>query len=272
MKDWLPLLEAPDVGARRFAIEKIGDQDSPRGCCRVGETAIAIPTVPCAIKRWLVWVSSNHGREALAEELLEEESPEETWLLLDRKRPWPGIIPPRCGRNYSIEHVNTWRPRTVGPTRLFFVLRETDAQRAPRPPGRACPGACARRSNIRAPCNTCGCWARDPALGEELRFQLAACGLKVSPHDLSAEGRSADPSLDQFARLIHSHETDPLVYIQKAAWLDPEDLLYLGFHFAEGSGADRNFGGEVLKLALKRSPRSQVGKDAKSKLRSSGLI
>ena len=57
----------------------------------------------------------------------------------------------------------------------------------------------------------------------------------------------------------------------RATWLDPEDLLYIGFHFAEGTGPDRTFGGEVLKLVLKRSPKSQVGKDAKSKLRSSGL-
>jgi hypothetical protein len=110
---------------------------------------------------------------------------------------------------------------------------------------------------------------RDPAIGEALRFELAACGLKVSPKDLAS--RAGDPAIQQFARLVHSHETDPLDYVKKATWLAPEDLFFVGFHFAEGTGAEREFGGAVLKLVLKKSPKTQVGKDARAKLRSAGL-
>ena len=57
----------------------------------------------------------------------------------------------------------------------------------------------------------------------------------------------------------------------KVKWLDPEDLYYLGFHFAEQGGYQRQFGADVLKLVLKRSPRSKVAQAAKSKLRSAGM-
>src|SRR5581483_7158802 len=110
-----------------------------------------------------------------------------------------------------------------------------------------------------------------PACGEGLRFELAACGLKVSPRDLSAEARAADPCLHQFSRLVHSHETDPLAYLSRAAWLGPEDLFYLGFHFVEGKGPERDFGAGALRLLVKRKPASKLAKDAKRKLASAGM-
>ncbi len=51
---------------------------------------------------------------------------------------------------------------------------------------------------------------RDPACAESVRFEVAACGLKLSSHDLAAEARSADHSLQQFARLVHNPETPPI--------------------------------------------------------------
>ena len=66
-------------------------------------------------------------------------------------------------------------------------------------------------------------------------------------------------------------DTDPLDYLKQAKWLEAEDLFYLGFHFVEGAGVDRTFGGQVLHLLLKRSPKSKLAKDAKRKLRSQGL-
>ncbi len=112
---------------------------------------------------------------------------------------------------------------------------------------------------------------REPACGEALRFEMAACGLKVSEHDLAIESRSADPCLQQFTRLVHSHDVDPAQRFKQAKWLAPEDLFYLGFHFAEGNRQEREFGAQALRLVLQRSPRSKMAKDAKSKLRRTGL-
>ena len=85
------------------------------------------------------------------------------------------------------------------------------------------------------------------------------------------ESRATDPGLQQFAGLIHRHETDPIEMVAKARWLDAEDLFYLGFHFAEQNGAPQKFGGNVLRLLLKRSGKSKLAKDARAKLRSAGL-
>jgi hypothetical protein len=100
---------------------------------------------------------------------------------------------------------------------------------------------------------------------------MAACSLKLAEHDLSAEVRTAEPSLQQFARLIRSHETDPGTRLKAARWLSAGDLYYLGFHFIEGERQDREFGVQALRLVLTRSPGSKLARDAKSKLKSAGL-
>jgi hypothetical protein len=112
---------------------------------------------------------------------------------------------------------------------------------------------------------------RDPACGEETRWELAATGLKLSKKDLSPEARAADPSLGQFSRLLRNPAFHVLTHLRKATWLDQHDLFYLGFHFSEQDRRDREFGGEVLELLLKRFPRSPVAKDARRKLKSEGL-
>jgi hypothetical protein len=59
--------------------------------------------------------------------------------------------------------------------------------------------------------------------------------------------------------------------LDKTKWLEPEDLFYLGFHFIEKDGSPRRFGGFVLQLLLKRSPKSKLAKDAKAKLKAAGV-
>lgn len=113
--------------------------------------------------------------------------------------------------------------------------------------------------------------SRHPACAETMRFESAACSLKLSGHDLAVESRNADPTLQQFARLICNHEVDPADRLEKEKWLGPKDLFYLGFHFVEGDKLERDFGARALQLLIKHSPRSKLAKDAKSKLRSAGL-
>ena len=93
----------------------------------------------------------------------------------------------------------------------------------------------------------------------------------MSGKDLAAETRATDPCLHQFAALVHRHETDPMDYVSKARWLDADDLFYLGFHFVELPKPDKEFGGQVLNLLIKRFPGSKRTKESKNKLRSQGL-
>jgi hypothetical protein len=48
-------------------------------------------------------------------------------------------------------------------------------------------------------------------------------------------------------------------------------LFYLGFHFIERMKEERDFGADVLRLLIRRSPKTKLAKDAKNKLRSQGL-
>jgi hypothetical protein len=64
---------------------------------------------------------------------------------------------------------------------------------------------------------------------------------------------------------------DLIGHVTKAKWLDAEDLFYVGFHFAEQTHRAQEFGKAVLELVVKRSPKSEVGKQAKRKLKSQAL-
>jgi len=102
-------------------------------------------------------------------------------------------------------------------------------------------------------------------------LELACVGLKLSSRELSAESRAADPCLGHFGHLLQQDEAELVKQIEKTKWLEPEDLYYVGFHFAEQQGRARKFAADVLKLVVKRSPRSKVAQAAKSKLKSAAL-
>jgi len=109
--------------------------------------------------------------------------------------------------------------------------------------------------------------ARDPAIGFPIRLGMAACGLKVSSKDLDDTARGHDHSLHDFAIVAAADQAAVLAHLEKTPWLDAEDLYYLGFHFAESSGL-REFGGEVLKLLIKKYGKTKLASSAKNKLKS----
>jgi HEAT repeat protein len=269
LSDWLHLLEAPDVAVRRLALEKIGDRDS---------TAVAAALLrqldhPDRSLRDQALVrlgQLDHGRQALAEAVLKADSPDRAWLLARSQAPFV--------RDYSkalreqlfkqaCTHLEAGDRRADA---LLFLLREADPQSLrDRLEER---GLALRKKKQYAKALACfRLLCRDPACGAPLRFELAASGLKLSSRDLSAEARAGDPCLEQFANLVHAVGAELLDYVKWAKWLEPEELFYLGFHFAEKHHQEQQFGGQVLHLVLERSPRSGVAKDAKSKLRREGL-
>ena len=113
--------------------------------------------------------------------------------------------------------------------------------------------------------------ARDPALGFPLRFELAACGLKLSAQEVSTEARKSDPCLHQFALLAQQDEPELLKAIDQAKWLEPDDLYYLGFHFAEEDRRYWPLAGELLQRVIKRGPKAKTAAAAKAKLKRAGL-
>jgi HEAT repeat protein len=268
-RHWLALLEAPDVAARRFAVEKL--RDLP-----VAEVARALVAQLRHPDRGLrddalaALRGSEVGRRALLDLLLEAPTAEEAWSLARAQTASAGELagPDREKLFARACAYQDDEDRRAEP--LWFLLREMDAawtrdrieERAlARRKKKDYPGALAYLRLL----------TRDPACGEDIRFELAATGLKESPHDPAAAARQGDPALNQFARLLQNPAFDIAGRMAKAKWLDAEDLFYLGFHFAEQTHQARAFGRQVLELLIKRSPRSELAKSARRKLKSEGL-
>jgi HEAT repeat protein len=102
----------------------------------------------------------------------------------------------------------------------------------------------------------------------EARFQLGVCELKSSKKVIS-RGPNADPCLSTFSALSKVRDFSIIDRLREES-LDPEDLYYLGFSFAERNEAEQALGGDILTLLTEIAPKSKVAKMAKNKLVSMG--
>jgi hypothetical protein len=268
-KDWLPLLLTGEVAARRLAIEKltgIDSQDVAAALLRQlwhPDTALRQEVIKALgrIKR---------GRDALIRALLAADSPDDAWNLARTQIALKeGFAAGHKRRLFTLacEYLESEDRRADA---LLFLLREIDAKDLRDQLEERALDLRKKRKYALA-LMYLRLLGRDPACAESLRFEAAGCGLKNSQHDLAQESRSADPALQQFARLIHSHDIEPATRLKQARWLEAEDLFYLGCHFVEGDKQEREFGAQSLRLLLDRWPRAKIAKDARSKLKSAGL-
>jgi hypothetical protein len=213
---------------------------------------------------------TQHGREALATALLTAQSADEAWTFARAQGPFVRDYPAGLRAKLFSQACTYLEAGDRRADALLFLLRDADSA-ALREQLEARASALRKKKAYATALIYLRLLTRDPASGEALRFEMAACALKVSETTLAIESRTADPSLQQFARLVHSHDVDPAERLKKAKWLAPEELFYVGFHFTEGDRQEREFGAQALRLAIQRGPRSKLAKDAKSKLRSAGL-
>ena len=269
LPDWVVLLEAPDPTVRRAALDKVGDNDTAKVAAALlkqldqGDRSLR----DAALARL---ARLKEGRKALAGALLEADSVDRAWLLARAQAALAADHPAELRDRVwdrACEYLESADRRADA---LIFVLREADA-RALRDRLEERALALRKKKQYDRALTYLHLLTRDPACGAAVRFEQAGCALKLSPKDLAAESRAADAALEQFANLIHHHETELPELLAGAKWLEPEDLFYLGFHFAEKDRQEQKFGGVALKLLAERSPRSKLAKDAKAKLLREGL-
>jgi len=267
--EWLALLDAPDVTVRHFAIEKLGERDSP-------EIASALlkqldhPGKFLGAQAVVRLAKMKHGRSALGEALLKAESPEKCWFLAKELAAPAKEFPTAWGAPLFPKACSWLDANDRRGEALLSLLRDLDPEGVhKRLEKRAL--ELRKKKKYADAVNYLRLIVRDPACAPATRMELGACGLRISNHDLSGEARAADHALLQFNRLLPGYESEILAFLKKTKWLGPEDLFYLGFHFADQSGPSRKFGGQVLKLLIQRSGRTKVAQDAKRKLRSAGL-
>jgi hypothetical protein len=269
LSDWLTLLDAPDVAVRRAALDKLQDRDN----AVVAEALVRQLHHP---DRWLREQALgclgrlSEGRKALALALLKAQTPDDAWALARSQERFVADYDARLRQQIFTEACAYLEAADRRADALLHLLRAADAHEVrDRLEERAL--ALRKKKQYEKAQVYLRLLTRDPACGAGIRLEAAACALKLSPRDLAHDSREADPCVEQFVRLIHNHEAETLDFVTRAKWLDPEELFYLGFHFVEKERQEKKFGGAALNLVIKRSPRSKLAKDAKSKLLSAGL-
>ncbi|HEV3202930.1 MAG TPA: HEAT repeat domain-containing protein [Gemmataceae bacterium] len=269
LDDWLPLFDAPDPATRRFAIEKLGHKDHPRVVQPLMDQ-LKHPDRSLGDQALRCLAQLRHGREALAHTFLAADSPDQAWMLARGQAPFAKDYPILLRNKIFAKACKFLESGDRRADAFLFLLRQAEGgDLRERLEERA--AALRKKKQYAAALIYLKLLSRDPACGEPIRFELAACGLKLSDKALEADARAADRSLEQFAALLHRHAIDLVGWVAKAKWLEPEDLFYLGFHFVEGTKEEKEFGAGVLRLLGKRAPQTKLAKDARNKLRSQGL-
>ncbi len=266
---WLALFEGSDVGARRLALEKLAEHDTPEvAAVLTGQMRHPDKSYRDAVLEQLT--KRSHGQEMLVEALLAAQNADAAWSLARSQAPFAKSYPaPLQDKLFAqaCKHLEGGDRRNEA---LLFLLREAD-EKGLQAKLEARGVALRKKKDYDKAVLYLRQVARDPASGFALRFELAGCGLKVSQKELAHEARSNDPCLGQFFHLVQNYEAELSGLIDKAKWLEPEDLFYLGFHFSEREGIYKQFGGKVLASVVKRSPKTKVGQAAKTKLKAMGL-
>jgi HEAT repeat protein len=266
---WLALLRAPDVAVRRLALEKIGDRDDDD----VVEALLEQTRHPDRQLRdgaYTRLTASDRGRKALTQALLGAESAEQSWPLARALAPYAGQFPPKWRESVFKDASEYLEASDRRADALLFLLREANGEEL-RARVQEKATAWRKKKDYAQAILYLRLLTRDPTAGWDIRLELASCGLKESAKELPHDARAADPALHQVAQLCQQDPAELFKQLAKIKWLDPEDLYYLGFHFAEQGGYQRQFGADVLKVVVKRSSRSKLAQSAKSKLRSIGL-
>jgi hypothetical protein len=269
LPEWLALLQAPDVAVRRLAVARLGDRDTAAVADALLEQ-LSHPDRALREEALARLTSLDYGRKALTQALLDAETADRAWALARAQAPFVKEYPAAARDKLfalACEYLEADDRRADA---LLFLLREADAAGLrDRIEERAL--AFRKKKDYETAAAYLRLLTRDPACGFAVRFELAACLLKLSGHELSAESRAGDPCLHQFAHLLQGYEAELFAALEKAKWLEADDLYYLGFHFAEQMGRAQAFGGKVLQLLIKRSPKTKTAQAAKSKLKREGL-
>lgn len=266
--EWLALLEAPDLAARRFALNKVGDKDTAEVADALTEQ-IKHPDRKYRGEVLAKLAGLSKGRKALAKPLKEAETPEEAWDLARVVAPFAKGDPKTWGDELFAtlgKHLEAGDKR-VDP--LLFVLREAGPVEL-RDRLEAKAAGYLKKEDFDKAHLYYRAAGRDPASGYSIRLGLALVGLKLSNKELEAEARAHDHALHHFADLVRQDEPATSKAVEGTKWLGAEELYYLGFHFVEHVGVMGEFGAKVLKLLLKRFPKNKLAASAKNKLKSFG--
>lgn len=108
-------------------------------------------------------------------------------------------------------------------------------------------------------------------LTDELKYEFVVVRMRTSPPDLSPIRRKDDEALRFVAELMKSADFPLSKRLKIEKGLGHPELYHIGFHFSEKLFEQREFGVELLKHLVKKSPRGKIGAAAKQKLKLVGV-
>lgn len=266
--DWVPLLTAPDIAARQLGIEKLGGFDD----AAVAEGLLANAVHPnrgvaeAAAKKL---AGTKAGRAAVLSAVADAPNADVAWPLARLAATFDDALPPALRQKLLAAAGDHLAAKDHRADPLLFLLREADPKGLQDTLLETAVGL-RKKKKYDAALEYLKVLARDPGVGFAVRSELALCGLKVSAKDVDPHSRMTDPCLKHLDTLFAQNPESLRQELEKAKFLEPEDLFYAGFHFAEQIGRPRQFGIDLLKLVAARSPKSEVGKSAKNKVKAAG--
>ncbi|MFO0937786.1 MAG: HEAT repeat domain-containing protein [Gemmataceae bacterium] len=269
LNDWIKLFQAPDVAARRLAVNKLGGENS----AAIANGLMAQMThhdrsLKESARAKLV--STDAGRKAMVDSLIHAENQEDAWALARTAAGSADSFSTKVKQDLLESAGERIESGSHLADPILFLLKEAD-------PTLLRDGLFEKAVELRKKKKYEPALAylkllgRDPSAGFAVRFELACVGLKMSKKELGREYRINDACLSQFAHTANADSAETVKLLEKAKWLEPEELFYVGFHFAEDLGKLREFGAECLKICIARSPKGKVAQNAKTKLKTIAL-
>jgi len=261
----VPLVGSPHQAVRDFAIAELGKLDTPEAAKTLVEQMDAAE--PGLRELALSALQRNPAAvPMLLKRVRTEKDPHRFWTLVRVLEHHAGAIPPSQGTalvRLLTQHFAAGDPRAEP---LSYLVRraapkQLDAallKRAVALKGDGCFAEAHRMLTI---------MVRGGAASPDALYEAAVVALKVSPRSISRHERHADPCLERLDLLLGHPEVKLASRLCAEECLGPDELFYVGFHFAEQLTDRREFGCALLRHLVAAAPRSAVASHARNKLR-----
>lgn len=262
---WRKLLQNEHPGVRAFAARKLAAIDSTD----VNKLMVALLAHPdTQVSEVAAGALARHttATKLLLDLIVREKNADKVWRLAKILKPHGERVDKSTRKKFSFLAGKTLEADDPRCEAYFYFLRNLDPSLADHvllDAGRKFKAA--RKWNRAVQCLKQ--LAATDLFDADIRYDLSVANLKLSPKDLGLHLRGDDHALRGFQALLADKHVPLMDRLVKDKTLDASDLFFVGFHFAEGHGPERDFGTKLLEHVAKKWPASKDGKAAKNKLK-----